>query len=185
MPPDIEAPRKEPLRRTTLKEKALDEARRFLAMFIYLWAIFALFAVHERIVLREAGVTLPSQGFAFVNALVLAKVMLIAEDLNLGSWSRGRPLLWSVLHKSLVFAMLFIAVHYLESVLVGRFHGDTLRASVPAVGGGGIAGLLCTALLMFVALIPFFAFRDVNRALGDNRLVKMVISGTDSAESRS
>ncbi len=170
MTPGIEAPR---LR--TLKEKAIDEGRRFLVMFFYLWAILAVFAVHERIVLREAGVTLPSQGFAFVNALVLAKVMLVAEDLDLGRWSRGRPLLWSVLHQSLVFAILFIAVHYLESVLVGRFHGDTLHASVPAVGGGGIAGLLCTALLMFVALVPFFAFRDVNRALGDNRLVKMVL----------
>lgn len=162
-------------RHASLKEKAVEEARRFLVMFLYLWAIFALFALHERIVLREAGVSLPSQGFAFVNALVLAKVMLVAEDLNLGGWLRGRPLIWPVLHESVLFALLFIAVHYLESFFVGWFQGETLRASVPAIGGGGLPGLISTAVIMAVALIPFFAFRDVNRALGGNQLVELVL----------
>lgn len=159
----------------TLREKAVDEGRRFLTMFLYLWAIFALFALHEKIVLREAGASLPSQGFAFVNALVLAKVMLVAEDLNLGNWLQGRPLLWPVVHELVLFALLFIAVHYLEHILLGWFHGESLRASVPAIGGGGLPGLLSTAVIMAVALIPFFAFRDVNRALGGNRLVELVL----------
>lgn len=170
----------EPAHHGTLREKAVDEGLRFLIMFLYLWAIFALFALHERIVLREVGATLPSQGFAFVNALVLAKVMLVAEELNLGGWLQGRPLIWPVLHESTLFALLFIAVHYLEHIAVGLFHHETLRASVPAIGGGGVAGLVSTAVIMAVALIPFFAFRDVNRALGGNRLIELVLgrSGT-------
>ena len=136
----------------SLKERAVDEGRRFLVMFLYLWAMFALFALHEKIILREVGASLPSEGFALVNALVLAKVMLVAEKLNLGGWLQGRPLIWPILHESFVFALLFIAVHYLEHTVVGWFHGETLRASVPAIGGGGIAGLLCTAVAMGVAL---------------------------------
>ena len=159
----------------SLKERAVDEGRRFIAMFLYLWAIFALFALHERIVLRQVGASLPAQGFAFANALVLAKVMLVAEDLNLDSWLRGRPLIWPVLHQSLVFALLFIAVHYLEHIVLGWLHGETLRQAVPAVGGGGVAGLVSTAVIMAVALIPFFAFRGINRRLGGNQLVDMVL----------
>jgi hypothetical protein len=162
-------------RRRAIKERAAAEGRRFLVLFLYLWAMFALFALHERIVLRQVGVSVPAQGFAFVNALVLAKVMLIAEDLNLGGWLQGKPLLWPILHESVVFALLFIAVHYLEHIIVGLFQGETVRASVPAIGGGGIAGLVCAAVIMAVSLIPFFAFRDVNRALGGNRLVEMVL----------
>ena len=170
-----EGPRVAGAPHTTLREKVVDEGRRFLTMFLYLWAIFALFALHERIVLREAGASLPAQGFAFVNALVLAKVMLVAEDLNLGNWLKGRPLLWPVVHESVLFALLFIAVHYLEHILIGMLHHETLQASVPAIGGGGLPGLLSTAVIMAVALIPFFAFRDVNRALGGNRMVELVL----------
>ena len=164
-----------PAHHGTLREKAVDEGRRFLVMFLYLWAIFALFALHEKIVLREVGASLPSQGFAFVNALVLAKVMLIAEDLNLGGWLQGRPLLWPVLHESVLLALLFIAVHYLEHIVLGMLHHESLQASVPAIGGGVLPGLLSTAVIMAVALIPFFAFRDVTRALGGNRLVELVL----------
>ena len=159
----------------SLKERAAEEGKRFLIMFLYLWVLFALFALHEKMVLRELHTVLPSQGFAFVNALVLAKVMLLAEDLNLGGWLQGRPLIWPILHESALFALLFIAVHYVEGILVGVFHGETVFGSVPTLGGGGLAGLICVAAIMFVSLIPFFAFRDVNRALGANRLVDMVL----------
>jgi hypothetical protein len=161
--------------RPTLKERVAEEGRRFLVMFLYLWVLFALSALHEKIVLREVGASLPSQGFAFVNALVLAKVMLVGENLNLGAWLLRRPLIAPILYESFVFAVLFIAVHYLEGIAVGLFHGRTVGASVPLVGGGGLAGLTCVALIMFVSLIPFFAFRDVNRALGGNRLTRMLI----------
>ena len=157
-----------------LKERALEEGRRFLIMFLYLWAMFALAALHERIILRQLDASLPSQGFAFVNALVLAKVMLVAENLKFGSRPKSGPLLRPILQESFAFALLFIAVHYLEHILLGWLHGESWRASVPAIGGGGIAGLICGAIAMTVALIPFFAFRDVNRALGGNRLVELL-----------
>lgn len=165
----------QPSKSPGLKKRALDGGRRFLVMFVYLWALLSLFALHERLVLREVGASLPSQGFAFVNALVLAKVMLLAEELNIGGWLQGRPLIYPILHESAVLALLFIAVHYLESILVGLVHGETILGSVPVIGGGGIAGLVCVAVIMFVSLVPFFAFRDVNRQLGGNRLVEMVL----------
>ena len=123
--------------RPGLKERAVEEGRRFLVMFLYLWALFALFALHERMVLREVGADLPMQGFAFVNALVLAKVMLLAENLNFASWLRDRPLIWPILHQSFAFALLFIAVHYLEHMGLGWLHGESWRASVPAIAPAG------------------------------------------------
>ena len=169
------------------KRRAIAEGRRFLTMFLYLWVILALFALHERIVLRELGTSLPSQGFAFVNALVLAKVMLIGEDLDLGGWLRDRPLIYPILHESLMFAILFVAVHILEGIVVGWFHGETISASVPVIGGGGVAGLVCVAVIMFVSLIPFFAFRDLDRELGRDRLRELLFSrrGHPSANARS
>lgn len=152
-----------------LKQRAMEEIRRFFVMFLYLWVLFGLFVLNEQIILRQHGIGFSSQGFALINALVLAKVMLVAEDLNLGHWLRGRPLIYPIMHESFVFAVLFICFHVAEHVVVGWFKGETVAASVPAIGGGGFAGLLCVTLILFIALIPFFAFRNVDRALGEGR----------------
>ena len=62
----------------------------------------------------------------------------------------------------------------MEHVAFGLFKGERLRASVPVIGGGGVAGLLSVAGDFFVALIPFFAFRNLSRELGADRLEAML-----------
>ena len=57
---------------------------------------------------RRRGISFSAQGFAFFNALVLAKVMLVAEDLDLGRWLQRRPLIYPILHESLLLTVLFI-----------------------------------------------------------------------------
>ena len=114
------------------------------------------------------------QGFALVNALVLAKVMLIAEDLRVGHWLRSRPLIYPILGESLIFTVVFICFHVVEDLVIGLFKEKTLRASVPVIGGGGLAGLLSVATIYFVALIPFFAYRNLGRELGPGRLNAML-----------
>ncbi len=157
-------------RKYRVKERAVEEVRRFVVLFLYLWVLFGLFVLNERIILRQHGLGFAAQGFAFFNALVLAKVMLVAEDLNLGRWLDRRPLIWPILHDSFLFTVLFIVFHIAEQVVIGLFKGQSATSSVPAVGGGGLAGLLCVAVISFVALIPFFAFRNLSRALGADRL---------------
>jgi hypothetical protein len=161
-------------RARTLKQRVADEMRRFLVMFLYLWVLFGLFVLNERIILGQHGISFSSQGFALLNALVLAKVMLVAEDLNLGHWLQGKPLIYPILHESFVFAILFICFHIVEHMVIGLLKGETVAESVPAIGGGGFAGLACVAAILFVALIPFFAFRDISRELGSGRLNAML-----------
>ena len=161
---------------------AAEEFRRFIVLFLYLWVLFGLFVLNERIVLRQEGINFAAQGFAVINALVLAKVMLIAEDLNLGHWLNRRPLIYPILHDSLLFTVLFISFHVLEHVVIGLVHGETLAGSVPAIGGGGFAGLLCAAVICFVSLIPFFAFRNLGRVLGTDRL-NALLFGTGAENS--
>jgi hypothetical protein len=160
--------------RQKVMHRAVEEIKRFGVMFLYLWILFGLFALHERIILHENGLNFTRQGFALINALILAKVMLIAEDLNLGRWLQHRPLIYPILHQSFIFAVVFICFHVVESVVVGLIKGETAAASVPVIGGGGFAGLVCVAVILFVALIPFFAFRDLNRQLGAGRLNAML-----------
>ena len=151
-----------------LVARAGEEIRRLLLLFLYLWVLFGLFVLNKRIILHQQGIDFAAHGFALINAFLLAKVMLIAEDLNFGRWLERRPLIFPIMHDSILFTVLFIAFHILEEVVVGHFHGEKLAASVPAIGGGGIGGLLCVATICFISLIPFFAFRNLSRAPGRN-----------------
>jgi len=59
-------------------------------MFLYLWLLFALFTYHEAIVLARRDISYAPFGLAFVNAFVLAKVMLVAEKLRIGTRFRRK-----------------------------------------------------------------------------------------------
>jgi len=159
----------------TLKEKAVDQLREFVVMFIYLWLFFALFAIHRSVILAEGHYNYQAQGFAFVNALILAKVMLIGEDLHLGSRFRDKPLVYSILYKSLIFAVFFICFHIFEEVVVGVFRGKNIAQSLPTIGGGSLQGIVSVGAIVFVSLIPFFAFREISRVIGRGALWSLLL----------
>jgi hypothetical protein len=160
-----------------VKERLGHELRRFALMFLYLWALFLLFVLNEDIIFRQRGISFSAQGFAVFNALVLAKVMLVAEDLDLGRWLKRRPLIYPILHESLLLTALFIGFHVVEHLIIGLVKGETFAASIPHIGGGGLAGLACVAAIFFIALIPFFAFKHISREVGESR-IKQMLFGT-------
>ena len=153
-----------------VRGKIIHETKKFLGMAAYLWVMFGLFALHESIVLAKHQMSYKFYGFAIINSLVLAKVMLIAEDLHLGERFRDRPLVYPVLYKALLFAIVFICFDLAEEVLLGLVRGKTLAQSVPDIGGGSLGGILSVAVIITVALIPFFAFREVGRVIGEREL---------------
>ena len=160
-------------RRRKVVGRLVEEVKRFLVMFLYLWILFGLFALYQRIILRQEGINFTEQGYA----LVLGKVMLIAEDLKIGRRLRPSPLIYPILADSIIFAVLFIIFHVMEHMIIGLLQGKTVAASVPVIGGGGLAGLVSVAVIYFVALTPFFALKHLSRELGEGRL-KAMLFGT-------
>lgn len=76
-----------------LKEKAIEEFRSFFIMALYLWFVFSLMLLNEAVILKKPNINFLAQGFAIINALVLAKVMLIADDLGFGRRFDDLPLI--------------------------------------------------------------------------------------------
>jgi hypothetical protein len=74
-------------------------------------------------ILSEEHINYRAQGIAVINALIMAKAMLIGEDLHVGNWLKDKPVLYSSLYKSLVFSLFLIAFYILEEVVVGVFRG--------------------------------------------------------------
>jgi len=107
--------------------------------------------------------------------------MLVAEDLNLGARLQPRPLIYPIVTEALLLTVLFICFHVLEKVVIGLFAGETVAASVPSIGGGGLMGVVCVGLILFVSLIPYFAFRRVTREIGADRMREMLLGPSTRA----
>ncbi|WP_137180466.1 hypothetical protein [Roseomonas sp. AR75] len=157
------------------KEVVLDEFRRFVIAAAYIFILLGLFTVHEEIALRtHAGesqaIPFAPHGFALINALVLGKVALVVEKLELGRRVKPEPLIYPIVLEALILAALFIAMHYAEAIVGGWIHGESLAKSVPMIGGGGVAGLLFAGVSFFVAMLPFCGFRQITLAIGWPRM---------------
>jgi hypothetical protein len=166
----------------SLKAKAADEFRRFLVLFFYLWILFGVFVLNQGVVLREHGINFAMQGFAFFNALVFAKVMMLFEVFDPGRWLRKRPLIYPILYESLLLTVLFLVAHVLEKTIEGLLRGKTLTESMPVLTGAGLPGFVSITVILFIALIPFFGLRNLSLAMGEGRLYAMMFEKPSAQE---
>ena len=156
-------------RKHGLKERAKDQLRNFALMFLYLWIVFGLLAVHESFVLSQHQIAYHSHGFAIVNALIFAKVMLMAEDLNLGHRLNEKPLIYSILFKSFLFGVTLICFHILEHVLIGIWNRMTVAASLSEIGADKFGVTVSGGIIATVTLVPFFILREISRVMGADK----------------
>jgi hypothetical protein len=154
----------------TLKQKALHELEAYLVISLYLWAIFGMLEVHKSIILAENHIDFVIHGFALINALALAKVMLIAREFHVGFQFQNAPLIYPTLLKSVAYSLLLAVFKILEAAGLGLYRGKSFHESIAELGGGTLAGILALTLLVAMLLIPFFGFAELRRALGDVRL---------------
>ena len=164
--------------RRTFKERIVHNFREVLAMFLYLWLLFALFTYHKAIVLAQHGISFRPYGLALFNAFVLAKIMLIAEEMNLGTRFRRKAPIFPILHKSFLFAVIFLGFNMAEDVAVGLWKGRSIAESIPKIGSGSPLELAIASLIISVALIPFFAFRELSRVMGRGVLGALLMKGS-------
>ena len=164
-----------------LFRKFFDEAKHLFWVAAYLWLLIGLFTAFKSLTLGEKHI-IYHQGFAIINALVLAKVVVVAELAHLAEGLRGKPLIYPIVFKSAVFCVLLMGFYVVEEVLVGIWHGKTASESYPDIGGGTWSGMGVVTLILFVALIPFFSYRELARVVGREKLHTLVFKRGTLAE---
>jgi hypothetical protein len=167
--------RGENVNKENLKQRIVHEVREFLVVFLCLAPFFASFRIYRIYLTGESGKLL-ALGIAMVNALVMAKVILIGEIARLGRRSENKPLFVSTIHKAIAFALLYLAFHVLEDDLRSLLHGQSLYRSLV----GALLKkeeLLSLGLVIFFAFIPLFALREVRRVMGADNFRRLFFGG--------
>jgi hypothetical protein len=88
---------------------------------VYLWLCFGLFVLYKSLILAEQNIDYTGYGLAVVKALVLGKVILVAEGLQLAERHQDKPLIYPTLYKSLVFFVVLVLFSVFEEIVRGFF----------------------------------------------------------------
>jgi hypothetical protein len=152
-------------KRAVLKQKAIHEGQEFSGIFLYLAFFFCAVVAYSTVLLGRFQVSYFSCGSALINALVIAKVILIGEYAHLGRKQEGRPLALSALYKAFLFTLLVFSFHVVEEAIKQLVHGDTVASAFHQIR---LDTLVCRSLVVFCTFIPLFAFRELQRVLGED-----------------
>lgn len=156
-----------------LKERALEELKVFWVIALYLWLFLGCFAIYRHLVLAETGITYVHFGVALVEALVIAKVVLIGRMFSFTRRFEDGPLVLPVLYKSALFALLVMLFSVLEHLVEGWFQHKGPFGGLREIATVGADEIGARVLTLTVAFVPFFAFWELGRVLGMSRLAAM------------
>lgn len=157
-------------KKASLKEKIIHEMREMLLIFVYLALFFCSFTTYRMLVSHEFGISYFHYGFALVKALVLAKVILLGQYVRFVRIFDDRPLVFPTLYKVVWFSLFTLAFEVLEHVVGGFLHGKDLEGVYREIISTGRDELLSRTLIVLFAFVPFFAFSETGRMLGEGRL---------------
>lgn len=155
-----------------LKERARNELRSYLVITAYIWAVLVLLRLHESMVASSYGLKLEDHGWKIVTALVLGKVVLLAEALHAGDRLARRVPALAVSIKSLLFALSILLFHGIEHVLSALWHGEPFAEAFDDVNVQRAATMMGIATL---TLVPYFLIREIEQRTGQRDLLLLAI----------
>ena len=154
----------------TLKQKAIHEGEQFAAIALYLAFFFCAVVAYSSILLNEFHVSYFKYGTAIINALVIAKVILIGEYAHLGRRHENKPLLQSALYKAVMFTILVFAFHVLEELIRALIHHQPFVSALHAIR---LDELVSRCIIVFCTFVPLFAFRELMRVMGEDEFRRL------------
>jgi hypothetical protein len=168
--------------KATARQKFIDEFKEFVVVAVYLCVSFTALAYLKFAILQAHGIAFAPFGFAAIKALICAKFVLVGRALHLGERYKTQALIWPTLHKSFAFLALLLVLNLAEEVIVGLMHGRSVTDSIADIGGGTLDQIVATSIVLFLILVPFFAFRSLGEVVGERNLVRVFLQPRHSAD---
>jgi hypothetical protein len=111
-----------------------------------------------------------SYGFALINALVIAKVIMIGDLAKVGKKHEHKPIFFAAIWKSLLYGLLVFAFHMVEEVVKRMIHGAEVEK---ASGEIRFEVMGARTVVVFCCFLPLFMFLELRRRMGDEEFIAL------------
>lgn len=168
----------------SMKDKVRHELRDFLIITLFFTVVLGFFNLYRQQILGEAEVSYYKLGISLVEAMILAKIVLIGEALNLKLVDAARRSIFEVaVMRSILFAVLVLLFMILERVVDGLIHKMNWAGIAHLIVEHGANEIVARGIMMFAAFLPFFALWELKRRLGERKFIELWFSRTGSVAS--
>ena len=155
---------------TGWKSKVVHEMVDYALNFVYLAFFLVAFTWYRRLILAEYAISYSNYWVPLIEAAVLAKIIMIGDLMRLGRGLERTPLLVPTLYRTAVFSALVGVFSVLERTVDGLLHGKGLTEGLAEMASKGRYELLAQCVVISCAFVPFFAFKELEGALGEGKL---------------
>ncbi|MGB7729384.1 MAG: hypothetical protein WBL50_15235 [Candidatus Acidiferrum sp.] len=165
-----------------MKQKVAYEFEEFAIISLYLAFFFCALATYSMLLLDSFHVSYFAYGTALINALVIAKVILIGEAAHVGTRFEKRALFYSTIWKAFVFCSLAFGFHILEEMIRHLVHEKEFAGAFRNIR---VDELFARMVIVFCAFLPLFAFRELRRVLGRDNFRALFFHSRSTTRSNS
>ena len=152
------------------KQKFLHEFNEYWMNVIYMALVFSAIIFYRRLVLAHYEIYLDDYFSGVIKALVIAKVVMIGAFLRISRKFEHKPLIFPVLYKAMLFTLWVMLFDIVEVFIRIFIHIPVFMEAVNELKGHIDNLWLGGALLIFITFIPFFAFRELIRVFGAEKV---------------
>jgi hypothetical protein len=160
-----------------VKKKAMHELMELIWLSVYLAFFFCALATYSALLLHEYHVQYFMYSVALINAVVIAKVILIGEYAHLGRRYEKYSIATAAIIKAFLYSLLVLAFHFLEEAIKRIIHGEPFGTAFREMHTYELLG---RAVLVFCTFVPLFAFRGIRSALGETEFFNLVLRSNKS-----
>ncbi|MCC6428983.1 MAG: hypothetical protein IT435_19455 [Phycisphaerales bacterium] len=159
---------------TSLGHKLKHEARELVPVSLYFFISFQLLALTQQLMLESWGIKASSFAAATITALVVAKVVLIADHVPFLNRFPDKPLVYNIVWKTAIYFAASFVLRYLEHLIhFWRKASDFDEANRRLLDEVVWPHFCGVQLWLLILLLVFCAARELARALGREKMVRM------------
>lgn len=149
-------------------------------MIFFLFA-FLLLVITKRLIQREFAIPLSGFGAALIGALIVGKVVLIADNLPLMNQFPNKPLLYNIAWKSSIYFLTTFLVRYIEHIIpFFREYGGILEANRHLLAEVVWPHFWIIQLWLAVLFFTYCAVRELIRVIGKEKVIRLFLVGNAS-----
>lgn len=159
-------------------EKVKHEFLLIIPPTVFFFFAFLLLAITQNLIKRQYGLPLTGLGAAAIGALIVGKVVLIADNLPFMNQFPNKPLLYNVAWKTAVYFLVTFVVRYIEHIVpLLRVHHEFTAANRHLLTEIIWPHFWLIQMWLAVLFFLYCSLRELVRIIGREQVIRVFIKG--------